>query len=123
MMAKRKAKHLPSYDYERASYRGIAERLALVSLVQSRSWKLKPGNVDFLDETRYFHSVRYMSKDEGWEANFNWWDNTRHVRPDNAIKAAIAIAIEGARNAYYDNQHPSKELLAIVASAAAKKAA
>jgi hypothetical protein len=120
MMAKRKAKHLPTYDYPRASYRGIAERLALVSNVfKVNTWQPRGG--------LYMHTIRLFGKKEGWECRMTWADNCKHVslKGNNASTpfAAIAIAIEGARNAWYDNQHPGKELLAIVAREAAKKAA
>lgn len=124
-MAKRKAKHLPTYDHERASYKGISERLALASRVHSTTWLLPFDPRRNAPVTHWFmHSVRYMSKSEGWEARFTWSDDFEHVNLDSpGVKREIAMSIEGARAAWYDNQHPSKALLAIVAHAAAKKAA
>lgn len=113
MTKKRQPKHLPTYTHERTAYAGIRERLALASLAYSKTWLVKSG---------YAHSVRFLGKTEGWEARFTWIDNLNYINIDG-VKAHIALSIEGARRAWAENQHPSKELLAIVANVAAWKAA
>lgn len=128
MAKKRQPKHLPTYTYERASFKGISERLALASRVHSTSWLLPydPRHLSRAapDAHWFMHSVRYISKTEGWEARFTWSDDFERINLDSpGVKREIAMSIEGARAAWADAQHPSKELLEIVANAAARKAA
>ncbi len=126
MSKRRTTKHLPTYTHERTTYAGIRERLALASLAYSKTWEATTGETSQMRFAgKYMHSVRFLSKKEGWEANFVWIDDINHVNLEEArgVKRAIAHSIESARARWFDNQHPSKELLAIVANVAARKAA
>jgi len=103
----------PVYSHPRTAYAGIEERLALASLAFSKTFKR--------GENTYLHTARYLGKEEGWEANMVWIDSYPTVNPKAAdMERDIAEAIEGARLAWWENQHPSKELLEIVANAKAK---
>ena len=117
-MAKRRTKTAPVYAHERTSFAGISERLALASLWKSKTWLSRHGY--------YMHVARLISKNkgEGWEAHVIWTDDSKRINKDDpAVRRHLAEGIEGARANWYSNQHPSKELLAIVANVAAKKAA
>lgn len=122
-MAKRRTPaHLPTYTHPRSSFAGIRERLALASLaMQTTTWMA--ADKGWLGG-KYMHSIRLLGKTEGWEARLTWADNCKHVDLEQcSVRPAIAHSIEAARATWFDNKHPSKELLAIVANVAARKQA
>lgn len=123
---KRKNKNLPAYTHTRSSFAGISERLALASLAFSKTWKATPNErQSYRFEGDYMHSVRFLSKKEGWETNFTWRDNCDHIDLNQrGVKRAIAIGIEGARAAWYESKKPpTEELLKIITKIQERKQA
>ena len=100
-MAKRNK--LPAYSHERSTYKGIAERLALVSHVSTVTTEVPPRTYTSIAPPlgKYSHTVRLISKTEGWQVVTMWTDNNRKVSKQRLHTHNIATAIEGARAAWY----------------------
>lgn len=98
-MAKSKRIKLPTYDHPVSAFAGIRERLALVSMVHQKTWSSYAGLVG-----DYMHTVRFISKTEGWEVNFMWTDNSKHIKKASLQRYNLALAIEAARRDWVETE-------------------